>query len=91
MLIKMQKKKYIIHKNKEKFVTIEEERNNLEYQKTMDLDIENIVSTNQQLWRLIYEVIHDDYFKVVKFFPTDFLDQCKKTKMNLRIYQMNSR
>ena len=28
----------------------------------------------------IYEVIHDNYFKVVKFFPTKFLEQCKKNQ-----------
>ena len=44
----------------------------------MNLDIENIDKTNQQIWRSIYEVIHDDYFKAVKFFPTEFLNQCKK-------------
>ena len=44
----------------------------------MDLDIENIASTNQQFCRSIYEVIGDSYFKVVKFFPTEFLYQCKK-------------
>ena len=54
----------------------------------MNLGIENIASTNQQIWRSIYEVIHDDYFKVVKLFPRELLDQCKE--MNLRIYQMKS-
>ena len=56
----------------------------------MNLYIENIASTSQQIWISIYEVIHDDYFKVVKLFPTAFLDQCKKIKINLRIYQMKS-
>ena len=59
---------------KSKVVTIEEEKKTLEYQETMNLDIENIDSTNQQIWRSIYEVIHDDYFKAVKLFPTQFLD-----------------
>ena len=36
----------------------------------MNLDIENIASTSHQIWISIYEVIHDDYFKAVKFFPT---------------------
>ena len=53
-------------------VTIEEEKKTLEYQDTMNLDIENISSTNQQIWGSIYEVIHDDYFKVVKLFPRKF-------------------
>ena len=53
-------------------VTIEEERNTLEYQETMNLDTEKITSTSQQIWRSIYEVIHDDYFKAVKLFPTQF-------------------
>ena len=43
----------------------------------MNLDIENIASTSQQIWRSIYEVIHDYYFKEVIFFPTTFLNQCK--------------
>ena len=61
-----------IHNEKGKVVTIEEERKTLEYQETMDLDIEHIASTNQQIWISIYEVIHDYYFKVVKFFPSGF-------------------
>ena len=52
----------------------------------MNLYIENIASTSQQNWRSIYEVIHDDYFKAVKLFSTQFLDHC-----NLRTYQVNSR
>ena len=56
----------------------------------MNLDIENIASSRQQIWRSIYEVIPDDYFKFVKFFPAGFLNQCKKIKMNLRTYQMKS-
>ena len=55
----------MIHKDKEKVVTIEEEEK-------MNLDIENIASTSQQIWRLIYEFIHDDHSKEVKFFPEDF-------------------
>ena len=50
-----------------------------------------IASTNQQIWRSIYEVIYDSYFKVVKLFPREFLDQCKNKKMNLRIYQIKSK
>ena len=50
----------------------------MKYQKTINLDIENISSTSQKMWRSIYEVIHDDYFKAVKLFPTQFLDQCQK-------------
>ena len=40
----------------------------------MNLDIENIASSGQQIWRSIYEVINDSYFKAVKLFPTNFLD-----------------
>ena len=64
----------IICKGKDKVVTIEEEMNTLEYQETISLDIENISRKSQQIWRSIYEVIHDDYFKAVKLFPTQFLD-----------------
>ena len=56
----------------------------------MNLDIENIASANQQLWISIYEVIDDLCFKVVKLFPTEYLDKCKKIQMNLRTYQMKS-
>ena len=49
-----------------KVVTMEEERNALEYQETMNLNIENISITSQQIWRSIYEVINDYYFKAVK-------------------------
>ena len=59
-------------------VTIEEERKTLEYQETMNLDIENIASSSQQIWRSIYEVIDDTYLKKMKLFPTEFLDHCKK-------------
>ena len=57
-------------------VTIEEGRNNLEYQETLSLVIENISSTSQQIWGSIYEVIDDSYFKTVKLFPTQVLDHC---------------
>ena len=43
----------------------------------MNLDIENIARKRQKKWRSIYEVIHDDDFKAVKLFPTQFLDYCK--------------
>ena len=59
-------------------VTIEEERNTLEYQETINLEIENIASTSQQVWRSIYEVTDDSYFKAVKLFPTQFLEYAKK-------------
>ena len=61
-------------------VTIEEERKTLEYQETMNLDIENIASISQQICISIYEVIHDDYFKSVKLFPTQVLDHCKSKR-----------
>ena len=61
-------------------VTIEDERKTLEYQETMNLDIENIGSTSQKIWRSIYEVIHDDYFKGVKFFPAQLLDHRLKKR-----------
>ena len=61
----------IIHKKK-KVLTIEQGKKPLEYQETMDLDIGKIASTNQQIWRSIYEVTHGDYFKVVNLFPREF-------------------
>ena len=47
------------------------------YQEIMNLDIENIASTNQQFCRSIYEVINDSYFKVVTLLPTPLLNQCQ--------------
>ena len=55
----------------------------------MNLDIENIASTSQQICGSIYEVVYDDYFKAVKLSPTQFLDHCKK--MNLKTYQVKSK
>ena len=57
----------------------------------MNLDLENIASTSQKTWGSIYEVIHGDYFKAVKLFPTKILNQYKKIKMSLRTYQMKSK
>ena len=53
-------------------VTIEHEKKNLEYQETMNFDIENISSSCQQIWITIYEVIQGDYFKAEKCFTTEF-------------------
>ena len=49
----------------------------MEYQKTLNLENENITSTNEQIWKSIYEIIHDYYFKVVKLFPRELLNQCR--------------
>ena len=43
----------------------------------MNLDIENIASTSQNICRSIYEVTNDDYFEAVELFPTEFLNLCK--------------
>ena len=43
----------------------------------MNLDIDNIASTNQHIWRSIYELIHNSYFKIVNLFPKISLNQCK--------------
>ena len=45
-------------------VTIEEDKKTLEYQETINLDIENIESSSQQIWSSIYEVIDDKYLKM---------------------------
>ena len=57
-------------------VTIEEERNTLEYQGEINLDIEDIAGTSKKIWISIYEAIHDNYFKAIKLFPTKLLDHC---------------
>ena len=49
----------------------------MEYQETMNLDIEKISSTKQPFWRPIYEVIDDSYSGEVKLFPKRFLNQCR--------------
>ena len=49
----------------------------MEYQETINLEIENIASTNQEIWRSIYEVIHDNCFKAVKLFLSKLVNQCK--------------
>ena len=77
MLMKMLNTKEIIHKDNEKVFTIEEENKTLEYQETINLDIKNIDSTKQQIWRSIYEIIYGDYFKAVKLFPSKLLNQYK--------------
>ena len=59
-------------------VTIGEESNNFGYQETINLEIENVASTNQQIWRSIYKVIDYSYFKAVELFPTQFLHHCEK-------------
>ena len=43
----------------------------------MNLHIENIASTSQQIWRSIYEVMHDDYFKAVYSFQRNFQTNVK--------------
>ena len=50
----------------------------MEYQETMNLDIEKIASTSQQFRRSIYEGIRDYYFKAGTLFSTQFLDHCKR-------------
>ena len=57
-------------------VTIEDEKKTLEYQETMNIDVENISSKSQQIWRSIYEVFHGYYYIAVKLFPSKILNQC---------------
>ena len=49
----------------------------MEYQETMNVDIEKIDSTKQPFWGSIYKVIYDSYFELVKQFRKIFLNQCK--------------
>ena len=51
--------KEIFHKDKDKVDSVEEEKKTLEYQEILNLDIEDIASTNQKNWRSIYEVTHN--------------------------------
>ena len=61
----------------------------MEYQETMNLDIENISITDQQFWRSINEVIDDSYFGVVTLFSKIFLNQCK-SNLNENITSKNN-
>ena len=56
---------------------MKEDNKTLEYQETINVDIENIASKKQPFWRTIYEVIDYSYFEIVKLCPTTFLNQCK--------------
>ena len=58
-------------------VTMKEEKETVEYQETMNVDIENIASKKQLFWTPIYEVIENSSFEETKLFPTTFLNQCK--------------
>ena len=58
-------------------VSIEYEKNTLEYQETMNLEIGKIV--NKKNWRPIYEVIDNSVFAVTNVFLTEILDQCKNS------------
>ena len=42
----------------------------MEYQETMNVDIENISIKKQPFWRPIYEVIENSNFEETKLFPT---------------------
>ena len=53
-------------------VTMKEEKNTLEYQETMNVDIKKISSKKQPFWILIYEVLENSYFEETKLFPTNF-------------------
>ena len=44
-----------------------------------------------KIWGSKYEVIDDSYFKVVKLFPTQFLNHCKKKETKLKTYQVKSK
>ena len=49
----------------------------MEYQETMNVDIEKMASKKQPFWRPIYEAIGDSYFEETKLFPTKFSNQYK--------------
>ena len=49
----------------------------MEYEETMNLDLEKISIKKQPFWRPIYEVIDDSYFGEVKLFSKMFLNQCR--------------
>ena len=44
-------------------ISMEEEQNILEYQKTMKVHVKNIAKTKKNIWRPIYEVIDSSFFE----------------------------
>ena len=56
---------------------MEEEQNNLEYQETMMVDVENIPKNKKNIQRPIYELIHAPFFDKTNILPPEFLDKCK--------------
>ena len=57
-------------------VLIEEDQKTLEYQKAINVDIENIA--NKKMFRRpIYEVIDNSFFAATKMLSTEISDKCK--------------
>ena len=55
----------------------------MEYQETINVDIENIAIKRQPFEISIYEVIDDSYSEE-KLFPTTFLNQCRNNLNELQ-------
>ena len=56
----------------------------MEYQETMNVDIENMASKKQPIWRPVYEVIDYSYFRVTTLFPTTYSNQFRNNSNKLQ-------
>ena len=54
----------------------------------MNVDVENIASTSQQIWRSIYKVIENSYFEATKLFLKTNYTNVETIQITLRTYQM---
>ena len=72
-------------------VTIKEDKNNLVYQETMNVEIENIASKKQLFWRSIYEVNENSYFEKQLHFQQHFESNVEIIQMKPRVYHLKSK
>ena len=70
-----------------RMICLLQQKKTLEYQETMNLDIENIASLKKN-WRPIYEVIENSYFEATKLFPKTNQTYVERIQMKIRTYQM---
>ena len=54
-------------------ISMEEEQENVEYQKTLKVDIKNTTKNRKTVWKPVYEVIHASILKK-RIFSESFLD-----------------
>ena len=64
------------------FVTMKEEKNNLKYQETINVDIKNISSKKNHFG---YQ-----YMKLLMSFSNNIWTNVKRIQMNIRVYHLKS-